>query len=78
MAALSVFVLGGCQTRLTLEEAQARCTKQGGFLVIIHSQKISRAGAVGPDEPSPGDCISPDKFDAAAPGAPAPAKAPPN
>ncbi len=68
-------MLAGCQTRLTLEEAQARCTQQGGLLVIIHSQKISKAGAVGPDEPSPGDCISPNKFDVPPP---APAKPPAN
>jgi len=65
--------LAGCQAKLTLEEAQARCTQQGGFLVIIHSQKISKAGAVGPDEPSPGDCVSPSKFDLPPP---APAKPP--
>ena len=72
MAVLSACLLGGCQHKLTLEEAQAQCTKQGGFLVIIHAQKLSRSGAIGPDMPSPGDCISPDKFDVSPP-APSPA-----
>ena len=71
MVVLSAGLLGGCQHKLTLEEAQALCTKQGGFLVIIHAQKLTRSGAVGPDMPSPGDCISPDKFEAA-PSAPIP------
>jgi hypothetical protein len=62
---------------LTLEEAQKRCTQQGGLLVVIHSQKISRSGAVGPDEPSPGDCVSASKFDLPQP-APNAAPAPPH
>jgi len=70
------FSLAGCQERLSLEEAQARCAQQGGLLVVIHSQKISRSGAVGPDQPSPGDCVSPSKFDVAQPAASAPAPAP--
>ena len=73
VAVSAAFALAGCVEKLTLEQAQARCTQQGGFLVIIHSQKISKAGAVGPDEPSPGDCISPSKFEVAPP---APAAAP--
>jgi len=65
-------LLAGCQHRLTLEEAQALCTKQGGFLVVIHTQKLTLSG-VGPDIPSPGNCIAPDNFDApAAKAAPAP------
>jgi len=55
-------LLAGCQDRLTLEEAQARCTKQGGFLVVIHTQKLTMSG-VGPDIPSPGNCIAPSNFD---------------
>jgi len=54
--------LAGCQENLTLAEAQARCTKQGGFLVIIHTQKITSSG-VGPDIPSAGNCVAPSKFD---------------
>ena len=63
VAILTACGLAGCVERMTLEEAQKRCTQQGGLLVVIHSQKISRSGAVGPDEPSPGDCVSPNKFD---------------
>lgn len=72
-AVSAAFALAGCVEKLTLEQAQARCASQGGFLVIIHSQKISKSGAVGPDEPSPGDCIAPSKFDVAPP---APVKPP--
>ena len=75
LAISAALLLSGCAEKLTLEQAQARCTLQGGFLVIIHSQKISKGGAVGPDEPSPGDCISPSKFDVPPP---APAAAPAN
>jgi hypothetical protein len=57
--------------KMTLEEAQAECTKQGGFLTVIYTQKITRSG-VGDEIASPGDCISSDKFDMA--GRPAPAK----
>jgi predicted small secreted protein len=68
-------ILGGCQDRLTLEEAQARCTKQGGFLVVIHAQKLTMSG-IGPDIPSPGNCIAPSNFDdPAAKAATEPAKA---
>jgi hypothetical protein len=72
---LGAFVLAGCQDRLTLEEAQALCTKQGGLLVVIYSQKLTASG-VGPQIASPGDCIPPSKFDIAPPAstnAPAPA-----
>ena len=67
---------------MTLEEARAACTKQGGFLVVIHTMKVTLAG-VGPETDSPGDCISAGKFDksppenAAKPPA-APASAPAN
>lgn len=70
VAALAAGALAGCQQPLTLEEAQAQCTKQGGFLVVIHTQKITASG-IGPDVPSPGDCVSPSKFDVPAPKAPA-------
>jgi len=61
MVALGACALGGCEHRLTLEEARAACTKQGGFLVVIHSQKITMAG-LGEEIDSPGDCVAPDKF----------------
>jgi hypothetical protein len=67
IAVVGTCALAACQERLTLEEAQARCTQQGGFLVVIHAQEISRSGAIGPDKPSPGDCISSGKFDVAQP-----------
>jgi hypothetical protein len=75
IAGLGAFVLAGCQDRLTLEEAQALCTKQGGLLVVFYSQKLTASG-IGPQIASPGDCISPSKFDIAHPApsnAPAPA-----
>ena len=72
MALLGASVLAGCEHRMTLEEARAACTKQGGFLVVLHTQKITMAG-VGPEIDTPGDCVSPGKFDNAAKPAPAPA-----
>jgi hypothetical protein len=75
-AVLVGFVLAGCQHQLTLEEARALCTKQGGFLVVIHSQKITMAG-LGEEKDSPGNCISPDKF-GTSPPAPSPAAKPAN
>ena len=81
----SAFVLTGCQHPMTLEEARAACTQQGGFLVVIYTQKITMAG-VGPQVASPGNCVSSKDFNAAqpastssaspapaAPGSPAPA-----
>jgi len=58
--ALAAFLLAGCHT-MTLEEARAECTRQGGFLMVIHTQKITRAG-VGKEIDSAGDCVSPGKF----------------
>jgi hypothetical protein len=72
MIALGACVLGGCQPQMTLAEARAACTKQGGFLVVIHTQKVTMSG-VGPEIDTPGDCVSPGKFDT--PGKPAPAPA---
>jgi len=70
-AALAAIGLAACQEKLTLEQAQALCAKKGGLLVVIYSQKITLAGP-GPETASPGDCISPSKFDAAnSPAAPA-------
>ena len=73
MALLGTSVLAGCEHQMTLEEARAACTKQGGFLVVIHTMKVTLAG-VGPEKDSPGDCVSRGKFGTpAAPAKPAPA-----
>jgi hypothetical protein len=64
-----VFVLAGCQHKLTLEEAQAACTKQGGLLVVIYTQKLTTSGP-GEEIASPGDCVTTDKFGVAAPEPP--------
>ena len=74
-AIAGAFVLAGCQHEPTLEEAQALCTKQGGFLVVFYSQKITTSG-IGPQIASPGNCIAPSKFDIA-PVASTPAAATP-
>jgi hypothetical protein len=76
MALFGTSVLAGCEHQMTLEEARAACTKQGGFLVVIHTMKVTLAG-VGPETDSPGDCISAGKFDNAAkpPDKPVPAPA---
>ncbi|HEY2007580.1 MAG TPA: hypothetical protein VGH23_01225 [Rhizomicrobium sp.] len=70
-----MFVLAGCQHELTLEEAQALCTKQGGFLVVFYSQKITPSG-IGPQIATPGNCISPGKFDITTSTPPAPKASP--
>jgi hypothetical protein len=74
MALLGASVLAGCQHQMTLEEARAACTKQGGFLVVIHTAKVTLAG-VGPEVDSPGDCVASSKFDNSAKPAAAPAPA---
>jgi len=66
--ALVAVVLGGCQTGMTLEEAQARCTAQGGLLTVIYTQSITASG-VGEPTGSPGECISPSKFESMSPPA---------
>lgn len=70
--ALAGLLLAGCQTSMTLEQAQAACDKQGGLLVIIYTEKITRS-TVGPVIASPGNCVSPSRFDketsSATPGA---------
>jgi hypothetical protein len=71
--ALAAAVLGGCQASLTLEQAQALCAQQGGLLTVIYTQQITASG-VGEQIGSPGDCISPDKFDTTVPQ---PSSAPP-
>ena len=76
-AILGAFVLAGCQEKLTLEEAQAQCAKEGGFLVIIYTQQITTSGA-GPQIASPGNCVASSKFDIASPAPNAPAPAPAN
>lgn len=73
-AFLAGIVLAGCQSKMTLEEAQALCTKKGGLLVVIYTQQITASGP-GPQIASPGNCVSPSKFDIAPPlsnNAPAP------
>ena len=62
IVALGASVLAGCQDTLALGQAQALCTKQGGLLVVIYTQKITTLG-VGRQIASPGDCVSPTKFD---------------
>jgi len=77
VAVLAAFLLCGCQERLSLEQAQERCTQQGGFLVIIYEQQVSLSGGAGPETASPGSCVMPDKFDIAEPAPstpPAPAR----
>lgn len=77
MALLGTSVLAGCEHQMTLEEARAACTKQGGFLVVIHTMKVTMAG-VGPQTDTAGDCVSPGKFGTAdAPAKAEPAKAAP-
>ena len=72
IVALGVLMLAGCQQRLTMEEAQMRCEKQGGLLVVVYTQKITVSGP-GEQVASPGDCVGTDKFGVA----PAPPETPP-
>ena len=69
---VAVFALAGCQHQQTLEEARALCTKQGGFLVVFYTQKVTLAG-MGPEVASPGNCIMSSKFDMAPPSSAPPA-----
>ena len=66
MLEMSLCVLAGCQSAPSVEEARAACTKQGGFLVVFHTQKVTMSG-LGPEVETPGDCLSPSKFDLAPP-----------
>ena len=66
LAILAAFALAGCQHKLTLDEAQEQCMKNGGMLMIIYTQEVSLSG-VGPQVASPGDCVSASKFDQPAP-----------
>lgn len=67
-----VFILAGCQHKLTLEEAQALCEKQGGLMVVIYTQKLTMSGP-GEQVASPGDCVATDKFGVAPAESPPPA-----
>ena len=63
LALLAGACLAGCQSHpMTLEEAQAACTKKGGLLFIIYTTPITLSGP-GEEVAAPGDCISPSKFD---------------
>ena len=66
LAIAAMVLLGGCQARLTLEEAQERCTKQGGLLAVIYTQQITSSG-IGQPIKTPGECVSPNKFEAKSP-----------
>jgi hypothetical protein len=66
LAILPALALAGCQHKLTLDEAQEQCMKKGGMLMIVYTQEITLSGP-GPQIASPGDCVSPSKFDAPAP-----------
>ena len=70
---VALAVLMGCQPSLTLEEAQALCTEQGGLLSVIYTQEITTS-EIGEPVGSPGECISPGKFGA---DSPTPGDAPP-
>lgn len=74
---MTLGVLAGCRPEMTVEEARALCTKQGGFLVVFYTQKLTASG-IGPEVASPGDCLSPSKFGLApdAPASPAPSAPP--
>ena len=63
---VAAFALGGCAPNLTLEQAQAACTKKGGLLTIIYTQQITASG-IGSPVASPGECVSPSKFEAETP-----------
>ena len=71
----AVLALAGCQHQQTLEEARALCTKQGGFLVVFYTQKVTMAG-MGPEVASPGNCIMSSKFGMAPPASTPPAPTP--
>ena len=69
---LPVFVLAGCAHSSTaLDDAQERCMKQGGMLMIIYTQELTLSGA-GEQIPSPGRCVMPENFDKDAPANPPP------
>ena len=71
-ALLPVFALAGCVNKSTLDDAQERCTKQGGMLMIIYTQELSLSG-VGDQIASPGRCVMPENFDKPSTSSPEPA-----
>ena len=73
-ALLPVFALAGCVNKSTLDDAQERCTKQGGMLMIIYTQELTLSGA-GEQIPSPGKCVMPENFEK--PSTPEPPGPPP-
>jgi len=75
LTGLVALALAGCAAPLTLEQARAQCTKAGGFLMVIYSQKVT-ATTVGPVVAAPGRCVSPSSFEKPAPAAPAAEAAP--
>lgn len=64
-----LLALAGCQSKMTLDEAQELCMKKGGMLTIIYTQAITTSGP-GPQIASPGDCVMPSQFDRPAPSNP--------
>jgi hypothetical protein len=66
-------LMAGCTPYMTLEQAQAQCTAQGGFLVVIYTQKFTRS-TIGPVVASPDKCVMPKEFDK--PGSAPPGAAP--
>gem|GEM_PF-6142210 len=70
-ALLPVFALAGCVHKLTLDEIQEQCMKQGGMLMIIYTQEITASGP-GEQIASPGRCVTPDNFEASSTPSPQP------
>jgi len=52
---LGFLALTGCNG-MTLEEARALCTKEGGLLTVFTTQELTQSG-LGPVKQAPGDCI---------------------
>lgn len=73
LAIAPALVLAGCQHASPLDEAQERCAKQGGMLMIVYTQEITMSGP-GEQVPSPGRCVMPDNFqESSTPSPPQPA-----
>lgn len=66
IAIAGALLLAGCAHEMTVEEARALCTKQGGLLMVIYTQKVTLAG-IGPEVAKPGNCVSTKNFDKPAP-----------
>lgn len=73
LAILPVLALAGCAHKLTLEELQDQCMKQGGMLMIIYTQEITASGP-GEQIANPGKCVTPKNFEA--PSTPSPSTPP--